>query len=59
MPKNMDFQKSDSDSEDNDVKEDSNLETVRCRPNVNVQGDGGVETILNLREWLKSPWSEN
>ena len=36
----------------------SHLETVSVRPTFSVQGEGGVETILNLREWLKSPWAE-
>ena len=39
--------------------DDDDLETVSNRPTFSVQGDGGVETILNLREWLKCPWSEN
>ena len=46
------------DSED-ESEEETDLETVSIRPTFSVQGEGGVETILNLREWLKSPWAEN
>ena len=44
-----------SNDEENDLED---LETVSVRPTFFAQGDGGVETILNLREWLKSPWTE-
>ena len=42
--------------------EDENLvdlETISVRPTFYAQGAGGVETILNLREWIKSPWTDN
>ena len=45
-------------SED-ESEEETDLETVSVRPTFSVQGEGGMETILNLREWLKSPWAEN
>ena len=31
-------------------------ELVQLRPIISIPGEGGVEVILNLREWLKSPW---
>ena len=34
------------------------LEVVQERQTFSVAGGGGVETITNLREWLKSPWQE-
>ena len=46
---------------DNSEEDDDaiSVELVNMRHNISVQGDCGVETILNLREWLKSPWCEN
>ena len=40
-------------------EEEEELNTISVRPSFSMQGDGGIETILNLREWLKSPWAEN
>ena len=40
-------------------EEEEELNTISIRPSFSMQGDGGIETILNLREWLKSPWAEN
>ena len=31
-------------------------ELVELRPKISVPSAGGVETILNLNEWLKSPY---
>ena len=31
-------------------------ELVQLRPIISIPGEGGVEVIINLREWLKSPW---
>ena len=45
-------------SDDEDEVMEDDLETVSVRPKYSMQGEGGVETILNLREWLKSPWAE-
>ena len=33
------------------------LELVELRPLMSMAQRGGVEKILNLKEWLKSPWS--
>ena len=33
------------------------LELVELRPLMSLAQRGGVEKILNLKEWLKSPWS--
>ena len=32
------------------------LELVDIGPKISVPMQGGIETILNLREWLKSPY---
>ena len=32
------------------------LETSTLRPVISVPAVGGIETILNLKEWLKSPY---
>ena len=37
-------------------EEDEVLELVELRPKISVPTAGGVETILNLTEWLKSPY---
>jgi hypothetical protein len=46
--------------DDVEEKEDdlADLETTSARPTYSIAGEGGVETILNLREWLKSPWAD-
>ena len=41
-----------------DSEEEELLELDTVRPKYSVPGEGGVETILNLKEWLLSPWSE-
>ena len=33
------------------------LELVELRPLISMAQKGGVEKIVNLQEWLKSPWS--
>ena len=39
-----------------EVKDDE-LEIVDMRPLISVPQEGGVEKILNLKEWMKSPWA--
>ena len=49
------------DSEDDDYVEEKveeELEVIHERSRISFSSGGGVETILNLREWLKSPWQE-
>ena len=36
--------------------EDEILQLVDVRPKISVHHEGGVELILNLKEWLKSPY---
>ena len=49
----------DTDSEDNLEEEDEEeLEVIHERTKISFSSGGGLETILNLREWLKSPWQE-
>ena len=35
---------------------EDDLEVNGLRPVISVPASGGVETIVNLREWLKSPY---
>ena len=37
--------------------EDENLEVVTLAPTISVLGEGDIEIILNLKEFLKLPWS--
>ena len=58
----IDINETDENNSDGNSEEDDDaisVELVNMRPNISVQGDCGVETILNLREWLKFPWCEN
>ena len=45
-------------SEDDEEEVEEALEVVRLRPKYSVASGGGLETILHLKEWLKSPWQE-
>ena len=51
---------SDTEDENNNCddvsSEEEDLE-VEERPKVSVPGKGGIEVILDLKQWLKSPWS--
>ena len=54
----IDINETDENNSDDNSEEDDDaisVELVNMRPNISVQGDCGVETILNLREWLKFP----
>ena len=33
------------------------LELVELRPLMSMTQRGGIEKIVNLKEWMKSPWS--
>ena len=58
----IDINETDENNSDGNSEEDDDaisVELVNMRPNISVQGDCGVETILNLREWLKFTWCEN
>ena len=35
---------------------DTHAELVDLRPQISIPHEGGVELIVNLKEWLKSPW---
>ena len=50
----------DDSEDDDDVEEEveEELEVIHERSRISFSCGGGVETILNLREWLKSPWQE-
>ena len=37
-------------------EEESDLEIVQLAPTISVPGEGHIETILNLKEFLKLPW---
>ena len=50
------FFEADDDQLDLEVSIEEALEVANMRPVISVPGIGGVETILNLREWLKSPY---
>ena len=50
------FFEADDDELDLEVSIEEALEVANMRPVISVPGIGGVETILNLREWLKSPY---
>ena len=45
-------------TEDSEDKEESEteLELVELRPLISIPQEGGVEKILNVKEWLKLPW---
>ena len=43
-----------TEEEVDEVEEEHEL--VELRPKMSVPSAGGVETILNLNEWLKSPY---
>lgn len=45
-------------SEDDEEEVEEALEVVLLRPKYSVASGGGLETILHLKEWLKSPWQE-
>ena len=48
---------SDEEEEEIDEEEDEEvLELVELRPKISVPQLGGVEIIMNLKEWLKSPY---
>ena len=34
-----------------------NIEEINLEPNISVQSEGGFEIILDLKQWLKSPWN--
>ena len=36
---------------------DDELDMVELRPLINIPQRGGVEKIVNLAEWMKSPWA--
>ena len=58
----IDINETDENNSDDNSEEDDDVisvELVNMRPNISLQGDCGVETILNLWEWLKFPWCEN
>ena len=42
-----------------EAEEEEDLVLVSCRPTFCTVGDGGLDVILNLKEWLKSPWTED
>ena len=44
-----------NDNEDNNLLD---IGTVSVRLKFYAQGAGGVEMILNLREWMISPWTD-
>lgn len=52
------FEGSDDDEDEPDlgVSVEEALEVTDVRPKISIPGLGGIETILNLREWLKSPY---
>ena len=35
----------------------ANIEEVSLEANVSVASEGGFEVILDLKQWLKSPWA--
>ena len=35
---------------------DTHAELVDLRPQISIPHEGGVELIVNLKKWLKSPW---
>ena len=36
---------------------DDELDMVELRPLISIPQRGGVEKIVNLAEWMKSPWA--
>ena len=40
-----------------DIEDDNVTESVEMRPLISIPKEGGVEMIINIKEWLKSPWS--
>ena len=46
-----------ADVEENAVNDpNTDDELVELRPRISIPQEGGVELIVNLKEWLKSPW---
>ena len=41
---------------DEDPEKDDELEIVDMWPLISVPQEGGVEKIINLKEWMKSPF---
>ena len=54
--KEVDYQTESEDSMEEVEEEDEFLEMVTLRPKISVPTAGGVETILNLTEWVNSPY---
>ena len=42
--------------EENDEDAD-NIEEVQLEAKISVPSEGGFELILDLKQWLKSPWN--
>ena len=56
--KEIDYLTESEDSMEEVEEEDKVLEMVELRPKISGHTAGGVETILNLTGWLKSPIGE-
>ena len=53
---NSSFVSESEEDEDEVEEEDEILQLVDVRPKISVHHEGGVELILNLKEWLKSSY---
>ena len=43
--------------DDQNNKDFENMEEVYLEPIISVQSEGGFQIILDLKQWLKSPWN--